>query len=810
MDKAWRQGPAEWIWIRPPKHEQAGLIPRGEADLLVDRNRFVYFRKEFTLTEVPGTVHVRASAGGRYILFVNGVCIGRGPARCHPGWHYIDPYEIAAALQPGRNVIAALVHSYGQDTSWYETPKGAQAILFGCGGFYLEAKIKAPDGVLAADTDGSWKFNQADAWESDTPFGGTGFVERFDATKEPPGWNLPGFDDSVWQHAHIQRIAFPAAGSDFVPFPRLVERDIAALRSIETKPTRVKRNPDVEWKHAGGQWQDCCEDLMFQPGGNDTMVIDIGRILLGRLRLAVDAGIGSRLEFFSGECLGADGLVFQPSAIPGIFTPLVHRVCFREGEQQFTQFEAAGFRYLQFQVLACTRPLIIHSILIEESAYPSDTPGAFSCSDGNLTELWKAGAYTASVCRQDGMIDCPSREQRQWTGDTYIQSLLNYVTDGDTRLVRKMLLQSAQTQRPDGMIMMASACDLEVDARTCIPDYALSWILAAERYVLHTGDYSILTEVFPSIAKAIAWFLPYLDANGLLSEVPGWVFIDWSDRLDKRGAVLALNALFAGALDAAARIAGLVEAPRYARTWKALAATLRAIAAEAFWDESRGLYADARTTGGLSITASQQGNAAAIAFGIAPRERWDRIFDTILDEKKLKLTRTWRWDKERPFNAEKDIVLAQPYFSHFLHRALAMAGRVGDIIANIKLRWTPMLEEGNTFHESWQVTEMTSRCHAFSATPTWDLSTYVLGVSALADGYSRFKVCPHFAGLDWASGTVPTPAGMIQVDWQRNHGNLEITIVVPVGLSGILQVVMTGEPARVFELTTGNNTFSIP
>ena len=42
---------AEWIWIRPPRTGQAGLIPRGEVDFSEDRNRFVYFRREF---ELPG------------------------------------------------------------------------------------------------------------------------------------------------------------------------------------------------------------------------------------------------------------------------------------------------------------------------------------------------------------------------------------------------------------------------------------------------------------------------------------------------------------------------------------------------------------------------------------------------------------------------------------------------------------------------------------------------------------------------------------------------------------------------------------
>jgi hypothetical protein len=146
---------AEWIWTRPPRRELAGLIPRGEPDFSRDHNRFVYFRKAFEAREMVESALIRVSADGRYILFLNGVRIGRGPARCHPGWQYVDPYDIRAALRTGVNVLAALVHSYGRDTSWYELPRGAQALLFGCCGFYLQARISSREGHIPADTDGA-------------------------------------------------------------------------------------------------------------------------------------------------------------------------------------------------------------------------------------------------------------------------------------------------------------------------------------------------------------------------------------------------------------------------------------------------------------------------------------------------------------------------------------------------------------------------------------------------------------------------------------------------------------------------------
>lgn len=795
---------AEWIWIRPPRTERAGLIPRGESDFSEDRNRFVYFRKEFDALESIHRAFLRASADGRYILYVNGERLGRGPARCHPGWQYLDSFDAGNLIRPGKNVISAIVHSYGRDTSFYQLPRGTQALLFGCAGFYLEGAVRGEsDSDIDLGTDGSWKFLASEAWESDTPFGGTGYMEHFDGRGEPEGWQLPGFDSSAWEEAFVQRVPIPTSGSDVVPFPRLVECDIGPLREEKVLPL--------------GR-------LMSTSG--DSLVWDFGRILLGRIGIEVEAQGGSGVELTCGESLRSDGQVFKPGAIPGIFTPTAHCLRFRAGKGTHTLFETAGFRYVQARALDPELQVRVLSVWAEESSYSGgqsprsvhagekiEKAGNFACSDALLTRIWRAGAYTASVCRQDGFIDCPSREQRQWTGDAQIQSLLGYITCGDPRLARKAILQVAQTQAPEGMVAMASTSDIGAEWRTYIPDYALYWILSIGDYLDYSGDLSILEEIFPAVAKALNWFTPWLDSAGLLLDVPGWVFIDWSEKLDKSGEVLALNALFAQALRVGARVAQGVSAKAYAERWNKLASSVAGSAATLFWDEKRGIYADCRTTAGLSPIVSQQANAAAITFGVAPSERWDKIFGYILDEGRVKLTKAWRWDVERPFDPGKDVVLAQPFFCHFLHAALAKSGRVSDILANIKRRWEPMLtDEGGTFWESWQQTEATSRCHAFSATPVYDLSTYVLGLRPTAPGFASFEVRPWFGNLEWAEGSMPTPAGQISLAWRREFGAIELEVAVPEGLSGKL---WTGDAlglggVRGLALGPGVNRFNLP
>ena len=50
--------------------------------------------------------------------------------------------------------------------------------------------------------------------------------------------------------------------------------------------------------------------------------------------------------------------------------------------------------------------------------------------------------------------------------------------------------------------------------------------------------------------------MEFLNEDGLVDQMLGWVFIDWAD-VDARGVCAAYNAIFAGACDAAEGIAAL-------------------------------------------------------------------------------------------------------------------------------------------------------------------------------------------------------------------------------------------------------------
>ncbi|MCK6576920.1 MAG: glycoside hydrolase family 78 protein [Anaerolineae bacterium] len=800
---------AEWVWRR----RGLGEISFGTASprLIEETNRYIYFRRVFDLGVLNSSARAAAhvSADGRYQLFVNGQRVGRGPARCNPAWQYVDPYDLTPYLRPGRNVIAALAHSYGRHTAWYELPSWEQVRAFGCGGFFFQGEVTTADGVIRLDSGEDWRCLDSPAWRRDVPSGSLGFIEIYDARLAPVGWTDADFDDFAWEWAEPLRVPARNNAGDILPFPVLIPTDIPpmteALRraealirvaEVENAPVDAASAADIaalfqqealiDLRHCRVEDPDSlnrAEGVVISTTDSHSvsLVFDFGCTQPGRVQFDVEGPAGAILDFTYSERLHEDGRVHMHRGIPGFDIFPAHRLILREGRQTWEAFELSGFRYLQITVRGCQRPLRLHAVRLNFSAYPVQPRGSFTCSDETLSRIWQVGATTLRHCMLDGYVDCPSREQRQWL-DAYVDSLINYAAFGDPHLAAKLLRQVAESQQPDGITMMVAPGDFSVMRFTNIPDFCLYWILAIDAYLDYVGDQSIVDALYPSVVKAIGWFERHLNAENLLTDVPHWVFVDWAE-IDKQGQVTALNAQFAAALNTAARLARIVDAPRDAARFEKLRTAVSTAVNALLWDEVRGVYVDARRGGVRSRRISQQSNAAAMAYGVAPVERCERIFSTILDERRLVLTRFGAAQPDPvPFDETQHVVLAQPFTMHFLHRALCAAGQHLTMINNIRRRWGPLIADGDrTFRESWQIIELTSLCHAWSGTPTFDLSSDVLGVKPLAPGFVRFQVAPHPGDITWARGVFPSPKGDIAVDWRVSADRFDLTVRVPPG-----------------------------
>jgi alpha-L-rhamnosidase len=194
---------------------------------------------------------------------------------------------------------------------------------------------------------------------------------------------------------------------------------------------------------------------------------------------------------------------------------------------------------------------------------------------------------------------------------------------------------------------------------------------------------------------------------------------------------------------------------------------------------------------------SQLAGALAICAGLAPEERWGRIVDVITDPERLvvrswtggdegeyaleKMQRQFRGIYEIDWDAERQIVLAEPFMSYTVHDSVALAGKA-DRLPDLYRRWSQFLVDGyDTIGECWG---WGTHVHGWSCTPTRDMVFYTLGVTPDEPGYTTARIAPHLCRLSWVRGTVPTPRGLITVEATADSVTIDSPVPVVVDLDG--------------------------
>lgn len=768
----WR---GRWIWDHEPV--EPGPVFRVAKDGV---SHFLYLRRTFEVDTPPASVPARVTCDSRYVLFLNGRQLGRGPVRGEPtllGW---DEYDLAQDLRSGPNVVVALCRYYGSAGPWWlpASPVGT----LGRGSFCFETSSSSG---FSIDSDTRWQAVPA-PW---VPREG---LSRYDYPSEvvdgragPAGLHNPGFSDDSWPRAVI--LGGKGQGTVLdrppaAPYCNPARRPIPQLTSLlgrpkglvaGDRPVRVNdsEDPSTSWR-----------TLRLDDAGERRLSVwDMGRVTRGHVRLLINSGEacaeGSTVDVVAGEDLGIDGL---PEIAPRAWA--ARYIVGRGRDHEITFFDPIGLRYLGVH----HPPGIETTVEVEETIYPCASGAEFDCDDPRYVAQWTIGARTVALCSADAFLDCPGREQRAWIADAYTETLVTLVTNPDWRLIRHHLALTAASPRQDGLLAGAAACDF-ARAGVTMPEYSLHWMRSLAAYWLHSGDENFVRRMLPVADKIIECYERLRGSSGLLEDFPGWVFLDWA-QVDRNVVIGAHDALYAAAL------AGYASLPGAAEVCNLIERTAGAF--ELLWDSERKVYLDAIGANGVSRRMSQHTNAAALLAGIVPNGRVAAIIERISDPAaslggRLVVTPTSAdmrdrgaigvfqyWDPSG-FDPERDVVAAQPWFCRFLHEAFFRYDR-RDLILDSLLRWEIDAERG-TFQEFWDAAPGTSsRCHGWSASPTYDLTSYILGVRPAEPGYGRALLDPYLGPLTRAEGRVPTPHGWLSVSLSRDPS--EVQVMVPEGM----------------------------
>jgi Bacterial alpha-L-rhamnosidase 6 hairpin glycosidase domain/Alpha-L-rhamnosidase N-terminal domain/Bacterial alpha-L-rhamnosidase C-terminal domain/Bacterial alpha-L-rhamnosidase concanavalin-like domain len=759
------------------------------------------FRRRFDLATVPTEAPSRITADSRYVLWVNGHELGRGPARSQPYRQRYDSYDLAPYLSVGANVVAVLVTYYGRAMSfWQPAPAGSNtdaALVF---------EVKLGERTLVSDD--SWRVQRSDAWSllAGTHAGEGVPVEIVDAREVPRGWHDVDFDDSNWRQAPLLPAIHPASLGETrpptYPFGRMLPRGISQLvgdrvgparildSSTRTAPTWRDDHPATRVNQAllagivGAQAAELPSSFDLAPGQVHHFSVDFGRIVAGFVELDLEAPAGTVVEMHYRE------KVFRPElAWSGEDPETGARYLAAGTDDQFAALEINGLRYLHLVVHA-DQPVSVtlKRLEVREYLYPRTGRAYFRSDDPQLDRHYQAGIRTVQLNSLDSYTDCPTREQRAWVGDAVVHQMVDLATNEDWGLARNYL-ELSDSPRPDGILPMVVASDIEASGGLTIPDWSLSWIHGLHIQYWHDGDLETVRRHLPTAERVLRWYTSYVDERGTIADVPEWNLVDWAS-IFVSGRSSILTALWARGLAEFAELADAIGNAGSA-AWARKLYDSAAQGYEEFWDADRGLYVDHVLEGQRRPAASQVAQASAVISGLAPRDRWSPLVDAMTDSDRLVIpswvgSETGGYDHQRfaeqmrgtpriDWDPEREMVIAEPFFSYAVHDAVARAGRA-ELLVDLVRRWEEFLVDGyDTFGECWG---WGTPVHGWSSTPTRDLVWYVLGVTPAEPGYRRVRVAPRLGRLRECAGAVPTPHGLIEV--RVSGSDAEIDSPVPI------------------------------
>ncbi len=807
---------AAWIWDSGPQQPV---------------NSYMYMRREVSLPTDPMKVVVHVSADSRYKLYVNGKMVGRGPVRSDPRWQHYDTYDLTKSFRRGKNSIAALVHHYGTNTFTYH---------LGRGGFLFDGKVEyvqMPSSAMRSISivsDDSWRVKRADAWLSDIPRISVQqeFYEVYDANKAPQGWTDVGFDDSTWDRAtpitndlpwgslterqipflyekQVHPVAMTQAGiadPSEVKLPADNKAPIAQIMSYEKKP--VSPDPDklvsnvsalflrpnvedlfsaqplnprgpgqsearVEWLVAN-HGKGVCTVYPLPPeeraaGKAVYLVLDFGREIAGMPRIKVSTKGKGIIDLGYGELLEGGNVHPHRHGVN-----YADRYIMKPGDQEWEVFERRAFRYMQIDFRDITEPVTVKSVGVLFNTYPVQWKGEFECSDKRLNDIWRIGAYTVQLNMEDAYTDCPWRERTQWWGDARIEAMSNYYAFGDYKLMRQGIIQIGQSQNEEGR----TACFYPGVFDTYIPSFCLIWVGSIWDYYTYSGDAQLVKEMYPKVEKLINYFEKFRDKNGLISNVPGWMFIEWTQP-EYEGAVSALNCFYFETLTHASNMARLAGDTEGVEKYSAMASALKTSINTRLFDPVRGVYPEywSEEKQKFSPRTSQMVNGLVGAYDIAPEARRKEILRYCMDP-------------------ATGVYPAGSYFAYYYLQALLHNGFFLESLDYMRKNWGVMLDWGaTTFWEHWNTNN--SLCHGWASAPTVYLPAYILGIRPAEPGFTRASIVPNTADLTWARGTVPTPLGDIKAEWKMSDQGFEMTVSLPRGMTADLSLPVPSDVAEI-------------
>jgi hypothetical protein len=434
------------------------------------------------------------------------------------------------------------------------------------------------------------------------------------------------------------------------------------------------------------------------------------------------------------------------------------------------------WRYVKLDVATAEESLTIEDLHGVFTSYPFERKAVFQVDNGagpdeEVQRILNTGWRTARLCAHETYMDCPFYEQLQYGGDARIQMLVSLYTTGDASLMRNGIALLNSTRNADGLMYSRAPSGLV----QYIPPFSLWWVGMVHDYLMYTDDPAFARQMLPGVRAVLSYYAGFQKASGSLEHMPFWQFADWVTSWpsgeapgDQDGSSAVFDLQLALAYDWGADLEKSVGNAGMSEAYRAQAAKLKAWVLKSDWDAARGLFADQPS----HRTWSQQANTLALLAHLVPPAQGRTVFE--------KMT------------ADPTLAQSSIYYRAYTNAALREVG-LGDRYLDMLAPWREMLQNGLT---TWAETADPSRsdCHAWGASPNFELLRTVAGIDSMAPGFARVRVAPSLGQLTELHARMPHPKGEIDVQLAKRGGKLTADVQLPAGITGEFDWAGTKKP----------------
>jgi alpha-L-rhamnosidase len=791
------------------------------------------FRKEFAAAKPIRRATIYATALGIYELQLNGRRVGE--AYFAPGWcdyhhrAYYNTYDVTALVKKGSNALGAWVAD-----GWYSGYLGF-GLLTGMGterigrytygktpAFMAQLELEYADGSRETIlTDTSWKVTGAGPiQQADFLMG-----EFYDARKEMPGWDMPGF------------VAGSGAGVPPVSNGRLA-REAATANSGETpRPTGGTPAPPAVWEPAiraedngsvtanfyefqnpapgkGPEIKGREVDLGFKrpakieayPGvpvkaiqeikpiaitspTNDVYIFNLGQNFAGVVRLKVKGAAGTQVRLRYGEMLFRDGRLMTENLRKARATDFYVLRGDPAGETYTPRFTFHGFQYVELTGypgkpdLDAVTGIVLHS----------DTPltSAFECSDPMVNRLFKNIVWTQRANFLDLPTDCPQRDERfGWTGDAQIYVRAATYNADVAAFYTKWLRELMESQRPSGAFPGYAPFPFQHGW-----DFGTAWcdagVICPWTIYKAYGDTRILERCWEPMTKFIKW--RERESKDSLGVTHGNDWGDWLALDEKTPLDYIDTAYFAYSTKLAAEMA------------HALGKTTEAAAYHKLFDRIKAAFNQkyVKPDGTLSVD-TQTAYALVLYMDLLP--------DTLRSAGGAKLAEKIRLNDTRMATGFLGTRPLLPVLSangqHDLAVRLCQSRKFPSWGYEIEQGATTIWERWNSYTKDKgfggaRNAEMNSFAHySFGAVCEWMFSQ-LAGIDTDGPGYQRLLIRPgpptpgsnpDQVPIDWVRAHYDSIHGRIATAWTGQPGSFKLQLTIPANTTATLYLPAT-DPA---------------